>query len=122
VSPPKAAKSRGVIYIDVQTVAVLRQHRREHGLLALPPPRAEAKAFDTEDDEYRHPERFSRLWNQTVARAVKAGVDVPPIWLHDLRHTHATVLLQAGVPVKVVSERLGHALSPKTGTLWRRPS
>ena len=28
---------------------------------------------------------------------------------HDLRHTHASLLLQAGVPVKVVSERLGHA-------------
>lgn len=31
------------------------------------------------------------------------------ISLHDLRHTHATLLLKAGVPVKVVSERLGHA-------------
>lgn len=33
----------------------------------------------------------------------------PTIRLHDLRHTHATLLLKAGVPVKVVSERLGHA-------------
>jgi hypothetical protein len=31
------------------------------------------------------------------------------IRLHDLRHTHATLLLAKGVPVKVVSERLGHA-------------
>ncbi|HET6951519.1 MAG TPA: tyrosine-type recombinase/integrase [Acidimicrobiales bacterium] len=30
------------------------------------------------------------------------------IRLHDLRHTHATLLIDAGVPVKVVSERLGH--------------
>ena len=29
--------------------------------------------------------------------------------LHDLRHTHATLLLKAGVHPKVVSERLGHA-------------
>jgi len=29
--------------------------------------------------------------------------------LHDLRHTHASLLLSAGVPIKVVSERLGHA-------------
>ena len=28
---------------------------------------------------------------------------------HGLRHTHATILLMNGVPVKVVSERLGHA-------------
>jgi integrase len=26
-----------------------------------------------------------------------------------LRHTHATLAIKAGVPVKVVSERLGHA-------------
>ena len=31
------------------------------------------------------------------------------IRLHDLRHTHATLLLADGVPVEVVSERLGHA-------------
>ena len=31
------------------------------------------------------------------------------IRLHDLRHSHATLLQRAGVPVKVVSERLGHA-------------
>jgi integrase len=28
---------------------------------------------------------------------------------HDLRHTHGSLLLKEGVPVKVVSERLGHA-------------
>ena len=36
-------------------------------------------------------------------------VDIPRIRLHDLRHTHASLLLQAGVSPKVVSERLGHA-------------
>jgi hypothetical protein len=34
---------------------------------------------------------------------------VPVIRLHDLRHTHGTLLIKAGVPVKVVSERLGRA-------------
>ena len=29
--------------------------------------------------------------------------------LHDLRHTHATMLLRQGVHPKVVQERLGHA-------------
>jgi hypothetical protein len=31
------------------------------------------------------------------------------IRFHDLRHTHASLLIMDGVPVKVVSERLGHA-------------
>ena len=35
--------------------------------------------------------------------------EVPRIRVHDLRHTHATHLLAAGVNPKVVSERLGHA-------------
>jgi integrase len=33
---------------------------------------------------------------------------VPVIRLHDLRHTNATLLLSANIPIKVVSERLGH--------------
>ena len=37
----------------------------------------------------------------------KAGL--PPIRLHDLRHTWATLALESGVHYKIVSERLGHA-------------
>jgi integrase len=37
----------------------------------------------------------------------RAGV--PTIRFHDLRHTAATLMLLGGVPVKVVSERLGHS-------------
>jgi integrase len=42
-----------------------------------------------------------------IPMVTAAGVQ--RIRLHDLRHTHATLLLQAGENVKVVSERLGHA-------------
>src|SRR5436305_92726 len=42
---------------------------------------------------------------ERIAR--RAGVRI--IRLHDVRHTHASLLIAAGVPVKVVSERLGHA-------------
>jgi integrase len=34
---------------------------------------------------------------------------VPHIRFHDLRHTHATMLLEQDVHPKIVSERLGHA-------------
>ena len=50
------------------------------------------------------PESVSRYWRQAIKMAM-----VPKIRLHDLRHTHATLALQAGVHPKVVSERLGHA-------------
>jgi integrase len=42
-------------------------------------------------------------------RRLMEQLDVPTIRLHDLRHTHATLALKAGVHPKVVSERLGHA-------------
>lgn len=34
---------------------------------------------------------------------------MPRIRLHDLRHTHATLALEAGVHPKIVQERLGHS-------------
>lgn len=51
-----------------------------------------------------HPHAISQTFERIARRA---GVRV--IRLHDLRHTHGTLLIAAGVPVKVVSERLGHA-------------
>ncbi|HVM14201.1 MAG TPA: tyrosine-type recombinase/integrase [Egibacteraceae bacterium] len=50
------------------------------------------------------PDSLTRTFRQAVA-----GLPLPRIRLHDLRHTHATLMLQAGVPVQVVSQRLGHA-------------
>lgn len=47
-------------------------------------------------------------------RRLCAAAAVPAIRLHGLRHGHATALLAAGVPVKVVSDRLGHAASAMT--------
>jgi integrase len=43
---------------------------------------------------------------------------VPKIRLHDLRHTHATWLLEAGEQLHVVAERLGHADSSTTSTIY----
>jgi hypothetical protein len=61
-------------------------------------------AFTREDGSQLHPDLitdgFHRLRNH-------AGL--PPIRLHDLRHTAASLALQADVPMKVVSELLGHS-------------
>ena len=51
-----------------------------------------------------HPHAISQTFERIVRRA-----GVPVIRLHDLRHTHATLRIASGVPVKVVTERLGHA-------------
>ena len=51
-----------------------------------------------------NPEAFSNLFHDLVKRA-----GLRPIRLHYLRHSYATAALAAGVPVKVVSQRIGHA-------------
>ncbi len=60
--------------------------------------------FTKESGEPVHPQMVSRSFAQAIAAA-----KLPEIRLHDLRHTHATLALQAGIHPKVVSERLGHA-------------
>lgn len=60
--------------------------------------------FAQPDGRFVHPDSFSdSFWRHTK----NAGL--PRIRFHDLRHTHATLALAAGVHPKVVSERLGHA-------------
>lgn len=53
------------------------------------------------------PLRPDLLTKRYFPRLLKAA-GLPDIRLHDLRHSHATALLQAGTPAKVISERLGH--------------
>lgn len=52
------------------------------------------------------PVHYRRLRAEFLEDVAIAGV--PRIRFHDMRHSHASWLLQAGVPVQVVSERLGH--------------
>ncbi len=59
--------------------------------------------FSKPDGTPVHPESMSTAFNHAVK---KSGLR--RIRFHDLRHTHATVGLLAGVPLKVMSERLGH--------------
>jgi integrase len=50
------------------------------------------------------PDSISQAFERAVARS-----GLTRLRFHDLRHTHASHLLAAGVNVKIVSERLGHA-------------
>ena len=107
-STPKTAKGRRSVALDAFTVNVLRAHRvrqlEERLVLGLGTPAEDALVFTDLDGSPLHPDRFSASFD----RLVKAA-GVPRIRLHDLRHTHATLALQAGVHPKVVSERLGHS-------------
>ena len=57
----------------------------------------------------RHAVR-SRQVSERFIRMTERHPDLPRLRLHDLRHTHATVLLEAGVPLVVVAKRLGNSI------------
>jgi integrase len=95
------------IALDATTVAALEAHKERQ----LGEREAWGEAYDDHDlvftrenGEPLDPNRFSELF----ASRLKAA-KLPHIRLHDLRHTHATLALAAGVHPKVVQERLGHA-------------
>jgi integrase len=107
VSEPKTVKGRRVIALDPGTVEVLKAQAA--GQLDEQDDWEEAwidsgLVFTAENGAALDPESVTRYFRQAVKRSL-----LPSIRLHDLRHTHATLALQAGIHPKVVSERLGHA-------------
>jgi integrase len=100
----KTRNSRRAIDLDPTTIEVLSAWRDWQ--------RAEQEAVGIEsgdwvftniDGQPVHPHSISQTFERIARRA-----GVPRIRLHDVRHTHGTLLIKAGIPVKVVSERLGH--------------
>lgn len=105
-SDTKSGHGRQVA-LDPTTRAVLRLHRRhqaEERLAWGPAYRDDDLVICREDGSPLHPGRLVDAFQ----RHTKAAV-LPRIRFHDLRHTHATLALAAGVHPKIVSERLGHA-------------
>lgn len=107
ISDVKTDNGRRTIDLDERTIAVLRGWRKrqlEERLLVGSAYHDHELVFASPDGAPTNPDLFSQSFDRLVARSA-----LPRINLHALRHTHATALLKAGVPVKVVSERLGHA-------------
>jgi integrase len=95
------------VSLDPITVAYLRRHlamldheRRDFGTAY----QDHGKLFCHPDGHLIHPDTITRRFNRLVDAA-----GVPRIRLHDVRHTYATLALDNGVDVKIVSDRLGHA-------------
>ena len=105
ISTPKDHGAR-VIDLDPGTVDQLRLHlerQLDEGAEWGSDYQSEGLVFCKENGEPLHPQTYSQAFERLVLKT-----DLPKIRLHDLRHTHATIALQAGVPLKIISERLGH--------------
>jgi integrase len=108
LSEPKTEKGRRNVALDAGTVAILREHRKAQLVERL----AWGPAYEDEHDLVFCREDGSPVLPQSLSRAFERHAEqagLPVIRFHDLRHTHATLALAAGVHPKVVSERLGHA-------------
>ncbi len=110
---PKTTSSSRRIDIDGTTATVLRRwrkHQIEQQLAAGP-----GWVNDT-DTVFTKPDgswwRYSSAYGIFVR--LVARLDLPQIRVHDLRHTHATMLLTDGTHPKVVQERLGYASITET--------
>ena len=105
VSSPKSYRGR-TVDLDQATVEKLREHRERQLQEA-------AETWRWEDSGYVFTKKDgSPLDPNTLTRTfcwIADHSDLPRIRLHDLRHTHASIAVKAGVPIGVVSERLGHA-------------
>jgi integrase len=107
VARSKSEGGRRLVTLDPTTVTLLQAHReaQEHRRALLGADWQEhGMVFDRGDGRPVSP----RTVQAAMARLVRA-LGLPYGTPHTLRHTHATLLLRAGVPLHVVRARLGHA-------------
>lgn len=116
---PKTEKSRAIT-LPAFAVEELRRLKREQAedLLKL----GVRQAGDTlvccrGDGEPLQPQSLTHEFTRLVGR-----VDVPRVRFHDLRHSHATQMLGAGIHPKIAQERLGHSTISTTLDLYSHVS
>lgn len=113
----KTDASRRRIALDPVTITALRHHQQRQnqertgwGIAWTD----SGLVFTHETGELLHPGRVTRQFRRLVDR-----LGLPPLSPHGLRHSHATAGLQAGVDLRVVSARLGHASTAITSDLYQ---
>lgn len=97
IQTPKTPSSIRRISIDDKTVSVLRQYAEDA---------AEGLVFQSEDGGILSPAK-PRKWYLVAIK--KLPEDFKQISIHGFRHTHASLLFEAGASIKDVQSRLGHS-------------
>ncbi len=103
----KSKRGRRSIALTDDAARELRAHRRRQAqerLLMGQAYQDNNLVFAREDGTPTDPREFTKRFQRILKRA-----GLPVVRLHDLRHTHASLLLSRGVHPKIVQERLGHA-------------
>ena len=108
VKGPKSKRGRLCIALPKRAVTMLRAHRVEQlerrFILGQGKITDTTLVFSNVEGNMLWPDDLTRMW----ARAV-LGKKLPRVTFHALRHTHASVLINAGLDVLTISRRLGHS-------------
>jgi integrase len=111
----KTAKSARQDVLPSFVLKALKEHRvaqiARHLALGIRP--ADGYVFDSLDGSVQDPNELSRMFHRFIQ-----WKGVRPIRFHDLRHIYATSAFSAGVPLKIVSESLGHSSLAVTSAVY----
>lgn len=124
--PPKTKRSRRCIKISADAVELLQEYRREQAQHRLKVGSIWAKTVVIEGKKVTNDLLFTRWDGQPIdPSAISSWFPVflrehnlPPVRFHSLRHTNASLLIAAHVPVVTVSGRLGHAKTSTTTDIY----
>jgi integrase len=106
ISQPKTSAGRRAIRLSPSCIAALKEYRKKQAIRRL----AAAEWTDTDlifttgEGRPIQPRVLSRAFDVLQRKAA-----VPRIRLHDLQHSHASLLFNDGKNIKMISQRLGHA-------------
>lgn len=102
---PKTAKSRRTVSFTGQIVVVLTPLVEDKG--------ADEMVFLSPKGLMIRTRNFRRIWTRACKEA-----GLPGLRVHDLRHTHAAILISANRPLSAISRRLGHSSIAVTDALY----
>jgi integrase len=102
---PKTKAGRRVIELGQNTIRLLAAHRTRQELESNAPSWQEnGLIFPSTKGTPADQRNLNRIFKELLKQA-----GLPEIRFHDLRHTAATLMLLNGIPVMIVSRRLGHS-------------
>lgn len=108
--PPKTKSGKRKISIPATVTAALQELRNNEKTIDI---KQETLVFRNSNSNPVRPEVLERAWKKVITQC-----GLPYRNFHCLRHTHATLLLSAGIPIIEVSRRLGHARVSHTLDLY----
>ena len=114
---PKSARSRRTLALDQAAAVALRRHKAaqaEEKLAAGPAYSDEGRVFANEIGQAIRPDALSAAFRSHLEAA-----QLPPIGIHGLRHTFATLGLEAGIDTVYLSEILGHSSPAITASIYQ---